>query len=170
MNRSIHHSPDILALDVGRKRVGIAIYSEDKGIITPLESVERAGKRAEQAVLRLAENQNLSLIVIGFPLSADNEKSEQGEDVTLFADRLRRRCLVPIELRDEYLSSEEAKELLGISGSPHRIVRESGIIDAVAACLILQRHLLAKGHSPPIELGTARREVAALLRSGRASR
>jgi putative Holliday junction resolvase len=155
---------------VGRKRVGIAIYWAEKAAITPLEGVERAGKRAEQAVLRLADSHNLSLIVIGVPLTADNEETEQGGDVTLFVDRLRRRCAVPIELRDEYLSSEEAKELLGISGSPHRNVRESGIIDSVAACLILQRHLLAKGHSPSMDLGTARHEVAALLRTGRVVR
>lgn len=154
-----------LGLDIGQKRVGMALYHPGQGAIVPLPTRDRAGKRAEQEVGKLIEKHAVSLIVVGVPLSAQDQQTEQATDIAAFVHRLSRRCEVPIDQCDEFLSSEEAKELLGITGNPSREVREAGVIDTVAACVILQRFLQKKGLHPNVELGPLRRQVASLLRS-----
>lgn len=154
-----------LGLDVGQKRVGMALYHPGQGAIVTLPVRDRAGKRAEQEVLRLIQQHTVTLLVVGVPLSAHDQQTEQATDIAAFVHRLNRRCEVPVDYCDEFLSSEEAKELLGITGNPSREVRESGIIDTVAACVILQRYLQKKGLNPNVELGPLRRRVASLLRT-----
>ena len=159
--------PTTLGLDVGRKRVGMALYQPEQGAVVPLPAIDRAGKRAEQEVLKLTEKHSIALILVGVPLSASDQQTEQAQDIEAFVHRLGRRCQVPFDRCDEFLSSEEAKELLGLTGNPDREVREGGFIDTVAACVILQRYLNRKGLHPTVELGSLRREVAALLRSNK---
>ena len=158
------HSPisAALGIDVGSKRVGIALYRQDQAAITPLPTPERASKRAESTILNLIEVHHVSLLVVGIPLSADDQQTAQSDDVRGFMQRLSKRCNVSIEYEDEYLSSEEAQQLLGISGSPNRSVRESGLIDGVAAAIILQRRLKALGSWPTVELGSLPRRIASL--------
>jgi putative transcription antitermination factor YqgF len=161
---SCGHHITTLGLDVGIQRVGMALYQPELATIVPLPTVERAGKRAEQKAIRLVQQNAISQIVVGTPLSSSNEKTLQEEDVSNFNHRLARRCSALIILCDEFLSSEEAKELLGIRGSPNRAIRESGAIDAVAACLILLRHLTTKGINPTLEIGALVRQLAKLQR------
>ncbi len=161
---SVGHHVTTLGLDVGIQRVGMALYRPELAAIVPIPTVERAGKRAEQRAISLVQENAIPLIVVGTPLSSSDEKTLQGEDVNNFKHRLARRCSALIIACDEFLSSEEAKELLGIRGSPNRTIRESGAIDAVAACLILLRHLTSKGLNPTIEIGALVRQVAKLQR------
>lgn len=156
----------VLGLDIGRKRVGMALYDPSLGAIEPLPAIERAGKRAEQEILNRIEQHAVSRIVVGVPLSADDQKTEQVKDIEAVVHRLCRRCQVPVVECDEFLSSEEAKELLGLTANPDREIRETGLVDTVAACVILQRHLRERGLQPALELGSLRRRIATLKRSG----
>lgn len=132
---------NILALDIGDKRIGVALFSyEDQGV-TPLRSYPKAQGKAEKALLDLLKKNKIDQIVVGYPLSADGVKTEQCLRVDAFVRRLEKRISIPIHLVDEYLSSEEAKHRLKIKGSPSKEVREKGIIDAVSASIILESYL-----------------------------
>lgn len=133
--------PVILALDVGDVRVGIAVCDALGLTVRPLEALFRAGGHAEQRVVALAERLEATKIVVGNPLSALGEETEQSRKIERFCRRLSRRTSLPVEKISEYLSSEEAKERLGVVPSRAPQVRASGVIDSTAAAIILERYL-----------------------------
>jgi putative Holliday junction resolvase len=142
----------VLGLDVGDKRIGVASYCSADQTIVPVNTVSRAQGRAEAFLLELLSKDRFDLIIAGTPLSGNNQETEQCDSVHQFCRRLAKRCDIKIEFQDEYLSSEEAKELLRIRGEPEKGVRESGVIDAVSAAVILQRYLARTGHPIAIRL------------------
>lgn len=122
----------ILALDVGDKRVGLAVARAPSLVPTQLETVLR--KDAEKRILDLINKEKFETIVVGLPLSENDNTTEQAESIKRFATRLKKRAQVKIEFVDEYDSSEEAKNRIKLVG---------GSIDAISAQIILERYLNA---------------------------
>ena len=122
----------IIALDVGDKRVGIAVARPPSLIPTQLETVLR--KDAEKRILDLINKDKVETVVVGLPLSETDNFTDQAESIKRFATRLKKRAQVKIEFVDEYSSSEEAKERIRLVG---------GSIDAISAQVILERYLNA---------------------------
>ncbi len=122
----------ILALDVGDKRVGLAVARPPSLIPAQLETVLR--KDAEKRILDLINSEKVETVVIGLPLSENDNTTDQAESIKRFATRLKKRAQVKIEFVDEYDSSEEAKERIKFAG---------GSIDAISAQVILERYLNA---------------------------
>jgi putative Holliday junction resolvase len=120
----------ILGLDVGDKRVGVAVARRPSLIPTQLCTLPR--KEAEKEILRIVKEEGVDTIVIGVPLSESNSDTEQALSIRRFAARLFKRSHVKIEFVDEYNSSAEAGERLKIAG---------GSIDAISAQIILERYL-----------------------------
>jgi len=131
----------ILALDVGDVRVGVAVCDALGLTVRPLEALSRQGGQVEQSIIALAERLKATKIVVGDPLSALGEETGQSRKIERFCRRLSRRTTLPIERVSEYLSSEEAKERLGLHSSSAVEVRASGVIDSNAAAIILERYL-----------------------------
>jgi putative Holliday junction resolvase len=140
------HSGRTLALDVGDKRIGIAV-SDDLGIIARGLSVyERVGARKDAAALcaLIAEN-GCGAVVVGLPLNLDGSDSIQTEKVRDFAERLanslRSNALPHIELilHDERFTTKIAEDVLREAGMSRK--KRSAIIDAQAAVVILQDYL-----------------------------
>lgn len=139
-----------LGLDVGTRRIGIAL-SNALGIAQPLLTIERGAPREDQrSVLRLARRHGCAGIVVGHPLRLSGEASRQTERVEHFVAELRAltaeqagrdgddaRPLLPIHLWDERLSTAEVittwRETHPGSQEPPR-----GLVDQLAAALILQ--------------------------------
>ncbi len=133
-------SPRILALDVGARRIGLAI-SDPLGITAQgLETLRRTNKRTDLAHLEalIAEYQ-VSEIVVGYPLKMSGQPGAQAEKVSVFAEELRRRFHLPVHHRDERLSSAEANRVL--RQSEISIERRGRAVDRLAAVLILQNFL-----------------------------
>ena len=106
-----------------------------------MDTYARTGGVAEREILALIEKHSIRLLIVGLPLSDDGKKNEQCLRVENFCRRLKKRVEVAIEYVDEYASTYEAHEKLGLSGSSVQAARKSGRIDAASAALILQAYL-----------------------------
>jgi putative Holliday junction resolvase len=127
----------VLGLDVGSKRIGIAI-SDPLGITAQgLETLQRKNKRQDfEALANLVRKHEVAEIVVGFPLRMSGEEGVQAEKMQRFAQELRERVGIPVHLWDERLSSAEANRLL--RETDMSIQRRGQVVDQMAAVLILQ--------------------------------
>jgi putative holliday junction resolvase len=130
----------ILALDVGSKRIGMAV-SDPLGITAQgLETLLRQNKRKDFEKLEQAIRQyHVAEIVVGYPLRMSGEQGVQAEKMQVFAEELRSRFGLPVHLWDERLTSAEANRLL--RETDMSIARRGQVVDRLAAVLILQNYL-----------------------------
>jgi len=127
----------IAALDIGKRRIGIAIADDDGLAVHPLGALERRSLVRDLAMIRerLAEFE-VTHVVVGLPLNMDGSAGPAARAAEAFANRLREATGLPVDLFDERLTSFEAEERLKqLSG---RRARDKGTIDAVAASIILE--------------------------------
>ena len=129
----------ILALDVGDRRIGIALSDETQLIATPHSVYTRVGWGPDvKHIQRLFTENNAVLVVCGLPKNMDGSEGFQAEKVKSFAQQLIQAGL-PLEFQDERLSTVSAHQAL-IEGGMHRDERK-GTVDKVAAAVILQSYL-----------------------------
>jgi putative Holliday junction resolvase len=130
-------SKRVLGLDVGLKRIGIAI-SDPLGITAQgLETLQRQNKRLDfERLNKLAREYEVAEIVVGLPLRMSGAEGTQAEKMQIFAEELRTRLQVPVHLWDERLTSAEANRLLRETDMSIR--RRGQVVDQMAAVLILQ--------------------------------
>jgi len=137
----------VLAVDVGERRIGLAISDISRTLARPLRTltVRSAGDGVDQVVAEIArlhaEEDGLSTVVVGLPIRLDGSPSEQTSRVTAFIEALKMRTAVPILTADERLSSREAESLLAERTRDWR--QRKARLDAVAAAVILQDYLEA---------------------------
>ena len=135
----------MLGLDVGTKRIGIAVSDELRLLARGLNTLQRQSKRVDlEKLADIIQEYGIAEIVVGHPLRLGGETSAQTDKVTAFAAELRDRFGLPVHLWDERLTSVEAAEVLGRkkrSVKKHIAERKSGAVDRVAAVVILQGFL-----------------------------
>ena len=126
-----------LGLDIGDKRVGVAL-SDPQGILaSPLTIIDRADDRSDiEAIVSIINQNQVSQVIIGLPLSMNGSVGPQADKVKAFAQELGKYIEVPIEFRDERLTTVSAQRLMRMSGKSKK-ARD----DAAAATLILQGYL-----------------------------
>jgi putative Holliday junction resolvase len=130
----------ILALDVGRKRVGLAV-SDELGITAQgLETLHRTRIRDDlDALKEIAERRNVKLLLVGRPLHMSGEESRQSEYTKEFAERLRQHLGLPLIYWDERLTSAEAERMLREAGAS--LDEKKKAVDRLAAVLLLESYL-----------------------------
>jgi len=130
----------ILALDLGKKRIGLAI-SDPLGLTAQgLPNLERANKRADLAALEtLAREREVGLFLMGNPLNMGGSEGRQSGWVREFAAALERRTGVPVRFWDERLTSVEAGRVLRSSGIS--IAKRAAAVDRLSAVILLQSYL-----------------------------
>ena len=133
----------ILGLDVGDKRIGVAL-SDALGLTAQrLTVLERTALAADvEAVRLLAERHQVETIVAGLTLTMQGVLGIQAQKVKTFADHLQRRVSVPVRLIDERLTTVQGQRALLATDTSRR--RRKQVIDQVAAQLILQQFLDAQ--------------------------
>lgn len=139
-----------LGLDIGEKRIGVAISDPSGTVATPLKVVATADALGDARVLRrFVEDYEVELIVVGLPLSLDGSEGPQAAQTRSIAERLVRSLDIPVEYHDERLSSTQAKRAMTEAGVSDKAKR--GSVDMVAASLFLQSYLDARrsSHSEP---------------------
>lgn len=128
----------VLGLDVGARRIGLAVSDELGILATPHGSIQRRSFDEDiAAILALVRDLNVERIVVGLPIGLRGQTTEQTRRVQRFAERLARRMPVPVDLWDERETSWAAEQIVGRTPE----VRRGGRIDAVAAAIILQSYL-----------------------------
>ncbi len=130
----------ILALDVGSRRIGVAV-SDPLGITAQgLDTIHRQNKRRDWEALRqVIEKYDVAEIVVGLPLRLTGAEGTQSEKMRLFADDLKKHFGLPVNLWDERWTSVEANRLLRETNLS--IEKRGKAVDRMAAILILQSWL-----------------------------
>ncbi|MFZ0890713.1 MAG: Holliday junction resolvase RuvX [Candidatus Binataceae bacterium] len=132
----MHRTP-IAALDVGRKRIGIAVCPANSLAAYPVATIER--RSLAQDLKKLAAelgSRDVGRVVVGLPLNMDGSEGPNARAVRIFAERLDAALGIPVELFDERLTSFEAEQRLGASS--RRGAKNKHAVDAVAAAVILE--------------------------------
>lgn len=131
----------IMAVDVGERRIGVALSDELQTFAAVQQTLERhEGYRADMRILRrLVEENGVDLVVVGLPLRLDGSAGASAEAAREFAAALRRYVQVPVVEVDERLSTVEAERAL-LHADVGRMKRRQ-VVDGVAAGVILQSYL-----------------------------
>lgn len=132
-----------LALDIGEKRVGVAVSDPDRCVASPvcvLPADEVLGHAA--SFRRVLGDWEPDVLVCGHPMTMAGEIGPQAEHIDEQARAIASNCGLPLEFVDERLSSQEAKRILREQGLNEKAMR--GRIDMVAASLFLQSWLDAR--------------------------
>jgi putative Holliday junction resolvase len=133
----------ILGLDVGARRIGIALSDPLGFTAQGLATLQRRNRRYDFGELRkLLAKHEVCEIVVGNPLRMSGQSGTQAEKMGIFAGQLKQAFSLPVHLWDERLSTAEAHRLLDETGI--RDSRRKEVIDKMAAVLILQSFLDAR--------------------------
>jgi putative holliday junction resolvase len=146
----------VLALDVGSRRLGVAVSDPTGTVATPLATVPRRTPAADAGTLgKLAGEQQARTVVAGLPVSLSGREGPAARDVRAYVEQLRE--LLPdleFELVDERLSTVSAERALVEGGVRRRARRQ--VVDQVAASVFLQAWLDARRHTPATSPETER--------------
>ncbi len=130
----------VLALDLGKKRIGLAI-SDPLGITAQgLPNIERTRKRADlDAIEDLAKARQVGLVLMGNPMNMSGTEGRQSEWVHEFGAALEKRTGLPVKYWDERLTTVEASRVLRSSGIG--LEKRAAAVDRLSAVILLQSYL-----------------------------
>jgi putative Holliday junction resolvase len=130
----------LLGLDVGDRRIGLALSDESGTLASGLPTYERVGPRKDpRAVAALVRTHEVGEVVVGLPRSLDGSVGPQAQKVLDFMEDLRAVIKVPVVPWDERLTTVMAHQAL--REAPRGTRSQKGTVDKVAAILILQNYL-----------------------------
>ncbi|MBK8988606.1 MAG: Holliday junction resolvase RuvX [Chloroflexi bacterium] len=141
----------VLALDLGEKRIGVAVSDATRTIATALGVIQRTSRAADFALIgRYLAEQRANLLVVGLPMMLDGTEGEKAAWVRDYAADLGQHLNVPIVFTDEAFTTVQAENSLRVRGQTGRKIRRN--VDAVAATLILQTYLDLHAHHSSTEV------------------
>jgi putative pre-16S rRNA nuclease len=129
-----------LGLDVGERRIGVAVSDPLGWTASPLPAIQRTGWKRDLARVRaLVEEHRAACVVVGLPIRMDGTRGTSAERSLEFVRRLQATIRAPVVTWDERLTTREAERLM-VEADVRR-ERRREVIDGLAACLILQGYL-----------------------------
>lgn len=132
-----------LGIDHGERRVGLALSDEDGRIAHPHATIARKDPRALiEAIAALVREEGVEAIVVGLPLSLDGREGASARRARRFAELLGKATGIEVVLWDERMTTLAAERVLGEAGVRKR--EQKGVVDRVAASLLLQSYLDAE--------------------------
>lgn len=133
----------LLGVDLGERRIGIALTDPTRTIASPLTTLtRRTGKRPPwQELERLVRENEVVGIVVGLPLALNGTETDWTAEVRDFAARLGERAGLPVYLVDERMTSIEAEGAIRGMGLRKSRRENKGLVDATAAAIILRSFL-----------------------------
>ena len=135
----------VLGLDVGERRIGVAVGDPSGIVVTPMPAIQRSSLEEDlKAVVRLTEDHQAMTVVVGIPISLNGRMGRQARQVQRFIQALARESSVPVYSQDERFSTVEAERLLREGG--HQPSREKGLRDSASAAVILRAYLDSGRH------------------------
>jgi putative Holliday junction resolvase len=144
--RELYDVGRVAGLDVGERRIGVAISDVTRTLARPVSVLRTSGldgDAVERAVTELerlaAEEDGLASLVVGLPRRLDGSPSDMTPRVEAFAAALGARTALPVVLQDERLTSREAESRLALREKDWRARKKQ--LDAAAAAIILQDYL-----------------------------
>ena len=133
----------IAGLDLGGRRIGVAVSDALGMTAQPLGTVDRVSLKTDlERIREMLAEYTIERFVAGLPLLMDGTEGEQAGKVRRFCDSLEAATELPVSFQDERLSSVESKRLLSAAGAgDKRGKQKKGRVDRMAAALILQSYL-----------------------------
>jgi putative Holliday junction resolvase len=130
----------VMGLDIGTKRIGVAM-SDERGITaTPLKVLKRVGRRKDMEEIKsLAREYSVGVVVVGMPLNMDGSMGPKAKEIEAFITRLATELQMPVKPWDERLSTVAVTKVL-IEADVSRAGRKR-VVDKLAAAYILQGYL-----------------------------
>ena len=130
----------IMSLDFGSKTVGVAVTDPlgitAQGITIIRRDSEKRLRKTYAAIEKLIEEYDVEMIVVGLPLNMDGSEGDRAKKSKAFAEDLRRRTHLPVEMFDERLTTVDAYEIMADAGVKKEDYKEH--VDKVAAMVILE--------------------------------
>jgi putative Holliday junction resolvase len=146
----------LLGIDLGDRRIGIAVGDSTTGSVRPLVTLARGtSERDADAIARVCAERGAEALVVGLPVHADGSESEQSRRTRAWAAAVLPGIGLPFSFRDERLTSQSAEARLGraprgrAGGAPSAAARRArrARVDREAAALIVQAELDARAAS-----------------------
>jgi putative Holliday junction resolvase len=138
----------LLGLDVGDRRIGLALSDETETLASGLPTFERIGPRKDvRTLVELVRRHEVGEVVVGLPIRLDGTIGPQAEKVQAFADELKAAVKVPLVTWDERFTTTIAEQSLIEADVSRR--KRKGLVDQVAAVLILQSYLDYRKQAAP---------------------
>lgn len=125
-----------MALDVGGRRIGVALANSMARIPSPLTTLD-APMTTAQSIQNLIEQHTVVALCVGLPRGLDGQETDQTRAIRAFVEDLKRTVTIPVYLQDEAVTSRQAEAELQARGKPY----VKGDIDALAATYILEDFL-----------------------------
>lgn len=130
----------VMALDVGTKRIGIALSDYLLMLANGHSYIQRAPEdKAIDTIYKIAKENNVKKIVVGVPLNMDGTKGSQAQDCINFAEKIKG---YEVFYEDERLTSETAEE--NLRNKKINFIKDKGLVDIESACIILEQYLSRK--------------------------
>lgn len=129
-----------LGLDVGDRRIGLALSDSGGILASPLTIIEHTTVTADiEAILKIAKEREVERIIVGLPRLMNGDIGPQAKKVQIFAEAMRSKTAIPLEFRDERLTTVTAVRLKQETSSKKK--KRNLRYDAMAAAVILQDYL-----------------------------
>ncbi len=136
----------IMGLDVGDRKIGVALSDPGGILASPLTIIDRVDEGKDiNTILEIINQRQVEKIIVGLPRSMDGSIGEQARKVEAFVQLLSQQTRLPIEFRDERLTTVSARRLMQAAST--RKSKKKARDDAIAAALILQGYLDEKQDS-----------------------
>jgi len=133
-----------LGLDVGDRWIGVALSDPSGKLASPFTILKRVEELADlEAIVSIINQHDVRRVIVGLPRSMDGTLGRQAEKVEDFTRKLRQHTEIPVEFRDERLTTVSARQLMRASQTRKSQKRRD---DAIAAAVLLQA-FLDEGHS-----------------------
>ena len=136
----------VLGVDLGSKRIGLAVSDESGEIAFPAGTLTSRGKKKDISALRaLIKERKIGSAVIGLPIHMDGRRGPEAEKALAFANELSGAAGIPVDTLDERWTSQQAERLMqGTSKKRRKAKRDAGAVDEVAASIILRTYLATR--------------------------
>ena len=143
----------VIGLDLGSKRIGVALSNSDLTVATPYDVIQRADKVEKDhiAILNIAGEWEVNKIIVGLPISLDGTLGASAKSVTNEVEKLRGVTDIPIETHDERFTTVTAEQIL-LRQNVKRDKKKS-VVDKVAATIILQGWIDSFNNSKDVRSG-----------------
>lgn len=130
----------VLGLDVGERRIGVAVSDPTCTISSPLSPIVRRSPHEDiNHIMSVANDNRVKTIVVGLPISLNGILGPQGRRIKQFIKELSTSSDIPVRSQDERFSTVEAQRLLREGG--HKPSQNKGLLDSASAAIILQSYL-----------------------------
>lgn len=131
----------IMGLDVGTKRIGIALSDFLLYTAQPFETISREPEKESINIIeQLCKENNVEKIIVGLPKNMNGTLGSQADDCEQYSELIKERIPnIQIIFEDERLTSKQAENILALQGKKY--TKNKGLVDLKSACIILQQYL-----------------------------